>query len=90
MNPRAAVGLPARGMRSLDFSYQPRVLDGSRTRIPATLGIVTTRTHAIESAHRPHREEFLVRFDEGKDVAFLAEVNSMAFFKISCSSFRRS
>ena len=29
-------------------------------------------------------------FDELEDLAFLAEVNAMAFFKISCSSFSRS
>jgi hypothetical protein len=90
MNPRTAVGLPARGVGPLDLAYEPRVFDSALTRIPAAPGIITARAYPLELAHRPHREEFLVRFDKGKDVAFLAEVNSMAFFKMSCSSFRRS
>ena len=37
-----------------------------------------------------HREGSFFVVDEGKDIAFRSEVNAMAFFKSSCSSFRRS
>jgi hypothetical protein len=63
---------------------------GMRDGITSLPGVVAGQTHAVKTAQRPHRIRFLEVLDEGKDVLFRAEVNAMAFFRMSCSSFRRS
>src|SRR5512139_2445258 len=87
---RAAVGFPAVAMDRLNLDQQARILAYPFTGRPLSPGVVARRADAIKAAHRSHRERFLAVLDEGKHVPFRAEVNAMAFFNRSCSSFRRS
>jgi hypothetical protein len=48
--------------------------------------IVATGTHPLNLTQRPHGVVFFVAFDEREGFAFRSEVNSMAFFKMSCST----
>src|SRR5690606_7042925 len=90
VDPRTAIGFPAVGVRRSDLVHEAGVLNRALARWPVHPGVVARRTDPEHPAHRSHRVRFLVVFDEGEDVAFRAEVNAMAFFKRSCSSFSRS
>src|SRR5205814_7723701 len=52
--------------------------------------VEAARAHFVQPTHHSDRERFTVGFDELEDLGFRSEVNAMAFFKISCSSFSRS
>ena len=75
------IGLPARGVYLPDLFHQALILTASPRRRALLPGIETGRTDAIEPAQRSHRERVLVVLDEGEDLRFRAEVNSMAFLK---------
>ena len=87
---RTPIGLATVRMRGADLVHEAGVFHGTRARRPRGPGVVARGTDAQHPAHPPHRVRFLVVPDEGEDVAFRAEVNAMAFFKRSCSSFSRS
>jgi len=59
-------------------------------RWPASPRVIAARAHPEQFAHFHDSVVFLVEVDEGEDVRFRAEVNAMAFFKMSCSSCRRA
>ena len=77
-------------MDRADLLDKRGIFDGSPAGRSGRPGVVARGTDAQHPAHCPHRVGFLVVRDEGEDVAFRAEVNAMAFFKRSCSSFSRS
>src|SRR5690606_19727189 len=87
---RAAIGFAAVRVRRSDLVHEASVLNRTLARWPVHPGVVARGADPEHPAHRCHRVRFLVVLDEGEDVAFRAEVNAMAFFKRSCSSFRRS
>ena len=87
MHARTAVGLAARPMRGLNLFQQPLILERPRARWAATPRIEAAGTDPVEPAHQPDRVALPAVLDEREDVAFRLEVNSMAFFKSSCSSF---
>ena len=62
----------------------------SLTRCTFSPSVVTARTDFIQPTHQLDRVLRLAVLDEGEDVAFRLEVNSMAIFKRSCSTFKRS
>ena len=90
MHARTAVGLATGLMDRLNLVQQTGVLIGTSASRALSPSIITRRADTVEPAHRSHRERFLAVLDEGEDVPFRAEVNAMAFFNRSCSSFRRS
>src|SRR6185503_20055834 len=90
MHSRATVGLPTPRVRRADPLHQPLVLCGSSARGARPPRVKPTRAHPVQPTHHSDRERFAVGFDELEDLALRSEVNSMAFFKISCSSFSRS
>jgi hypothetical protein len=53
-------------------------------------GVKPAGTDTEQTAQAPHRVAFLLLLDEGEAFAFRAEVNAIAFFKRSCSSFNCS
>ena len=86
----ASIGLAATFVNVADPGKQSVVFHlptASRTPLP---GIEAGAAHSIEPAHQPDRLLFFAVLDEGEDIAFRAEVKAMAFFKRSCSTFRRS
>ncbi|SIR53856.1 hypothetical protein SAMN05421829_11921 [Aromatoleum tolulyticum] len=90
MHARTAVGLATGLIDRLNLVQQTGVLIGTSAGRALSPSIIARGADTVEPAHRPHRERFLTVLDEGKDVPFRAEVNAMAFFNSSCSSFRRS
>jgi hypothetical protein len=77
-------------MRVTNLVEQPFVLDRSATLRPPPPRVKAARAHPVQLAHHPDRVRLPLGFDELEDLALRAEVNAMAFFKSSCSSFSRS
>src|SRR4030095_15545178 len=90
MDARAAIGLTAHCMLVAYLLHQQRIGLRTLTGWAIAPGVKAARTHPIQPTHHSDRVLRLAVPDEGKDVCFRLEVNSMAFFKRSCSIFRRS
>lgn len=90
MDTGAAIGLAAGLVGRSNLLQQARIVGRAHACRPLSPSVVTRGAHAVEAAHRPHRERLLAMLDEGKHVPFRAEVNAIAFFRSSCSSLRRS
>src|SRR5262245_293847 len=90
MHARAAIRLAALAVYGADRLHQPLVFFAAPALRPLAPGVKAARAHSVQRAHHSDRERFPVRVDELEDFALRAEVNAMAFFRISCSSFSRS
>jgi hypothetical protein len=78
------------GVLAAHFAQQLCVTLHSRTGLKIAPRVVTARADFIQPAHH---SDSVLRFavpDEGEDIVFRFEVNSMAFLKRSCSIFKRS
>ena len=74
-------------MSSPDLLEQNLVVLGAFAFGALAPSIEATRTDPVEPTQAPHRVRVLVVFDEGESFARSAEVNAIAFFKRSCSTF---
>ena len=90
MDSRTAIRLATLLVRVPNLFQEVAVFDAAPARRPPALGVIAGRAHVVESAHHPDRVLFLAVLDEGEDLALRSEVKAMAFFKRSCSTFRRS
>lgn len=84
---RTAVGFPALPMHLANPRHQASVLLRTLTERTGTPGIETTGADTEQAAQPPHRIALLLGLDESEAFAFRSEVNAIAFFKRSCSTF---
>ncbi len=90
VNPRASVGLPTRIMDPLNLPHQLLVLERALTWTPTAPGVIPAAAHSVDPAHHAHRVSSSLLVDALEDIRRFLEVNSIAFFKRSCSTFKRS
>ena len=87
MHPGTAVGFPAVTVHLANLLKHTRILLRPLTDRTVAPRVEPARADAIHTAQASHGMEVLLVLDEGEDLAFRAEVNAIAFFKRSCSSF---
>ena len=86
----AAVEIAALAMDRLDLLPEGFIFNPPATAAPKLPGIVAGAGNSVESAHHFDFVVFPVLLDVCEDFGFRSEQNRMAFFKSSCSSFKRA
>lgn len=90
MHSRAAIGFPT-GIVDLTHTFdQTCIFVCAFTKRPVAPGVVTTGADTEQATQTPHRIVLLLLLNEGEAFTFRAEVNAIAFFNRSCSTFNCS
>src|SRR6058998_2096181 len=89
-HPWTAIGLIAGLMDRPDVDQQLSVLLGARTLRPPPPRVVATAPYRQDPTHQPDRIEGAMAFNEAIPHRPSLAKKAIAFFKISCSNFRRA